>query len=90
MLICFAVTGSGVGVNSVKPKQPPQILPKPPGSGATSTAKVAPSPQSHTSSPQLTTLPQQQQGTLVFNQVSVWSSNTGFYQFFCMQDTMNK
>ena len=66
-----------MGVNSIKPKQPPQILPKPPGSGATSTAKVAPSPQSHTSSPQLTTLPQQQQGTLVFNQVSIQHSVTG-------------
>lgn len=78
MFTLFVVTGSGVGVNSVKPKQPPQILPKPPGSGPTSTAKVAPSPQSHTSSPQLTTLPQQQQGTLVFNQVSAQHSNTGF------------
>lgn len=65
------MTGTGVNMQSVKPKQPPQILPKPPGSGGSSQVKVSQSNVVHNSSPQITTLPQQQQGTLVFNQVSV-------------------
>lgn len=62
--VAFPVTGGGV--NTLKSKQPPQILPKPPGSVSTQTKVTVPQPAS---SPQIT-LPTQQQQTILFNQVN--------------------
>lgn len=62
--VTFTVTGGGV--NTLKTKQPPQILPKPPGSVSTQTKVTVPQPAS---SPQIT-LPTQQQQTILFNQVN--------------------
>ncbi|XP_014261538.2 polyhomeotic-like protein 3 [Cimex lectularius] len=62
-----AVQNSVAAQAAIKAKQPPQILPKPPGSGGSLTASNTVTKSAQTVAPQQNQIPQQ--GTLLLNQV---------------------